>query len=85
MAVRPQLKLTFDLVAEPQEGVKLTLDCAVAQFLTPDRAVISLKGGELYVLSILVDGMRSVRGFHFDRAAASVLTTSLAVLEDRYA
>ena len=28
--------------------------------------------------------MRSVRGFHFDRAAASVLTTSLSVCEENY-
>jgi len=28
--------------------------------------------------------MRSVRGFHFDRAAASVLTTSLSVCEEQY-
>ncbi len=62
----------------------MTLDCAQAEFLTPERAVISLKGGELYVLSLLVDGMRSVRGFHFDRAAASVLTSCLAVLEERW-
>ena len=64
--------------------MKLSLDCAEAEFLTPERAVISLKGGELYVLSLLVDGMRSVRGFHFDRAAASVLTTCLSVLEERF-
>jgi hypothetical protein len=28
--------------------------------------------------------MRGVRGFHFDRAAASVLTTSLSVCEENY-
>ena len=39
-------------------AVRLSLDCAQAEFLTPERAVISLKGGELYVLSLLVDGMR---------------------------
>jgi cleavage and polyadenylation specificity factor subunit 1 len=66
------------------DGVRLSLDCAKAAFVTHDRAVISLKGGELYVLSLLVDlGMRSVKGFHFDRAASSVLTTSLAVVESR--
>ena len=37
--------------------------------------VISLKGGELYVLSLLVDSLRSVKGFHLDKVAASVLTT----------
>ncbi len=38
----------------------------------------------MYVLSLVVDGMRLVRGFHFDRAAASVLTACLAVLDGRY-
>ncbi len=71
-------------VAEPMQGVRLTLDCAQAEFITPERAVISLKGGELYVLSLIADAMRTVRGFHFDRAAASVLTTCLAVCEDSY-
>lgn len=69
---------------ENVESVKLTLDNAQAEFLTPETAVISLKGGELYVLSLLLDGMRSVRGFHLDRAASSVLTTCLSVVDQRY-
>ncbi len=36
------------------------------------------------MLSLLVDGMRSVRGFHLDRAAASVLTVCLSVINERY-
>ena len=66
------------------EGIKLTLDCAQAEFITSERAVISLKGGELYVLSLIADAMRTVKGFHFDRAAASVLTTCLSVCENHY-
>lgn len=36
-----------------------------------------------YVLTLITDGMRSVRAFHFDKAAASVLTTcvSAAILK----
>ena len=41
------------MFSEPMDGVKLTLDCAQAEFLTPERAVISLKGGELYVLTLI--------------------------------
>uniref|UniRef100_A0A8C3BMS0 Cleavage and polyadenylation specificity factor subunit 1 n=1 Tax=Cairina moschata TaxID=8855 RepID=A0A8C3BMS0_CAIMO len=67
-----------------QEGVKLTLDCAQAAFISYDKMVISLKGGEIYVLTLITDGMRSVRSFHFDKAAASVLTTCMVTLEPGY-
>ncbi|XP_077982143.1 cleavage and polyadenylation specificity factor subunit 1-like [Glandiceps talaboti] len=67
-----------------QFGVKLSLDCAQASFVTYDRLVISLKGGEIYVLTMMTDGMRSVRGFHFDKAAASVLTSCMCKMEEGY-
>lgn len=31
-----------------------------------------------YVLTLVTDGLRSVRAFHFDKAAASVLTSSVS-------
>uniref|UniRef100_A0A8B9DUV1 Cleavage and polyadenylation specific factor 1 n=1 Tax=Anser cygnoides TaxID=8845 RepID=A0A8B9DUV1_ANSCY len=37
-----------------------------------------------YVLTLITDGMRSVRSFHFDKAAASVLTTCMVTLEPGY-
>ena len=71
--------VTTDILIKQLEGVKLSLDCAVADFLSPSQLVISLKGGELYVLSLVVDSMRSVKGFHLDKAAASVLTTCVSL------
>ncbi|XP_031803231.1 cleavage and polyadenylation specificity factor subunit 1 [Sarcophilus harrisii] len=67
-----------------QDGVKITLDCAQAAFISYDKMVISLKGGEIYVLTLITDGMRSVRSFHFDKAAASVLTTCMITMEPGY-
>lgn len=65
---------------EPQEDVKMSLENAQVAFISTDRLVISLKTGELYVLSLFADSMRSVRGFHFDKAAASVLTSCVSII-----
>lgn len=57
----------------------MSLEGSQVAFISADRLVISLKTGELYVLSLFADSMRSVRGFHFDKAAASVLTSSVSM------
>ncbi|XP_052231440.1 cleavage and polyadenylation specificity factor subunit 1-like isoform X1 [Dreissena polymorpha] len=67
-----------------QDGVRITLDCSQSTFISSDKLVVSLKGGELYVLTLIVDGMRSVRGFNFDKSAASVLTTCMCLCEEGY-
>lgn len=77
------LKILFQLFfifLETQEGVCITLEGAQATFLSHDRVVLSLKNGELYVLTIHADSMRSVRNFHFEKAAASVLTTCVSCI-----
>ncbi|KAA8590645.1 hypothetical protein FQN60_014579 [Etheostoma spectabile] len=67
-----------------QEEVRISLDCSQSDFIAYDKMVISLKGGEIYVLTLITDGMRSVRAFHFDKAAASVLTTCMVTMEPGY-
>ncbi|XP_026677670.1 cleavage and polyadenylation specificity factor subunit 1 [Diaphorina citri] len=60
---------------EPQEGISICLEGAQCAFIDTDKVVISLKGGELYVLTLQTDSVRSVNRFHFEKSAASVLTT----------
>ncbi|KAI8433047.1 hypothetical protein MSG28_013907 [Choristoneura fumiferana] len=67
-----------------QEGVCITLDGACVAPLGEGRLALSLKGGQLYVLTLLADSVRSVRSAHLDRAAASVLTTSMCVIEEDF-
>lgn len=61
-------------IPEPQDGVKISLDAAQITFIAADKLVLSLRGGELYVLTLCADSLRCVRSFHFSKAAASVLT-----------
>ncbi|XP_055589529.1 cleavage and polyadenylation specificity factor subunit 1 [Uranotaenia lowii] len=69
---------------KPQDGVKVSLDAAQVCFIEAEKMVLSLKGGELYVLTLCADSMRSVRSFHFSKAAASVLTSCICVVEEEY-
>lgn len=62
----------------------MTLDSCQADFLSHDKVLLSLKGGELYVMTLLCDAMRSVRGFHFDKAASSVLTSCVSITNKKY-
>lgn len=61
----------------------VSLDCCQVAFLEEDTLVLSLKGGELYVLTLLADSMRYVRSFHFEKAAASVLTTCVSICKGK--
>lgn len=67
-------------IAEPQDGVKISLDCAQIAFIATDKLVLSLRGGELYVLTLCADSLRYVRSFHFSKAASSVLTSCVCIL-----
>lgn len=64
---------------EPQDGVKISLDCAQIAFIAADKIVLSLRGGELYVLTLCADALRCVRSFHFSKAASSVLTCCVRI------
>ena len=66
------------IISESHGDLNLTLDCAQATFVLEDTLVISLKSGDLYVLTLIADSMRSIRSFHFDKVAASVLTTCVS-------
>ena len=70
--------ISTEFILKPQPGVKITLDNANGAFIGEDKMVISLRGGELYVLTLIVDSMRVMKSFHLDKAAASVLTTCVS-------
>ncbi|XP_023295562.2 cleavage and polyadenylation specificity factor subunit 1 [Lucilia cuprina] len=69
---------------KPQDGVRISLDAANIAFIDVDKLVVSLRSGELYVVTLCVDSMRTVRNFHFHKAAASVLTSCMCVVQSEY-
>jgi hypothetical protein len=61
------------------ESSKITLDCSHCVFVTPDRLILSLKGGEIYILTLLTDSesLRSIRSFNIEKGPPSVIASSL--------
>lgn len=67
-----------------QPGVRIGLDACRCEFLADDRIVFCLKNGEIFVLTLFTDGMRSICKFIFNQAASSVLTSCLTMCEPGY-
>lgn len=78
----PALCTSFPMT--PQKGVKLSLDACRTCFISNDKLLVVTKTGDLYVLTLFHDGMRSIRQFHFQKAASSVIASCVAVCDDRF-
>jgi len=68
------------------EHTKLTLDCSASLFVAPDRLIVSLKGGEIYIITLLTDSesLRNIRQFNIEKGPSSVIPTCLTKCCDNY-
>lgn len=69
---------------ENQPGTVITLAEVSFDSIGQNKIVLSLKGGEIYVLTLITDGLRNIQSFHFDKAAGSVLASCVCSIEDDY-
>ena len=67
----------------------LLCDLNVALFqaviMESERVLVSLKSGDIYLITLLSDGMRSVKKFNWHKAATSVLTSCICMAAGRRA
>lgn len=68
------------------EHTKISLDSSQAIFISQDRFCVSLKGGELFIITLITDteSLRSVRCFDIEKCANSVISTCLSKCFDDY-
>lgn len=70
--------LWFISPLEPLEGLSITLDAACPAFLSPDKMLLSLKNGDLYMVYLISD-TRPVSKLLVEKVGASVLPSSVGL------
>ena len=55
--------------------LKITFDCSSSVFVAPDRLIVSLKGGEINIITLLTDteSLRNIRTFNIEKGSSSVI------------
>ena len=88
----PSVGIALNSLAEPHSAYQLrdpptslaiSMDCSRSCFISPEQVVTSLRGGEIYILTLVPDGMRGIKNVLFEKTAAAVLAScvSWGVLE----
>ena len=67
----------FQLRQSPQ-NLAIAMDCSHAAFVSKEQIVVSLRTGEIYVLTLVPDGLRGIKNILFEKAAAGVLPSCVS-------
>lgn len=62
--------------------INISLDLSQAVFLNHNKILFILKDGEVYLLTLFNDDMRSIKNFHFERIASTVQPNCLTLCEN---
>jgi cleavage and polyadenylation specificity factor subunit 1 len=68
------------------EYVRITLDNSQAVFIGSNQLFVSLKGGEIYIITMLTDfeSLRTVRNFNIEKGPGSVISSCLVKCADNF-
>ena len=62
--------------------INISLDLSQAVFLSHNRILFILKDGDVYLVTLFNDDMRSIKNFHFERVASTVQPNCLTLCEN---
>ena len=83
----PSVGIALNSLAEPHSAYQLrdpptslaiSMDCSRSCFISPEQVVTSLRGGEIYILTLVPDGMRGIKNVLFEKTAAAVLASCVS-------
>lgn len=62
----------------PLYDLKISLDLAEAVFIASDKVMIAAKTGDVYILTLHTDTMRTMKEFTFDRLGSTVISNCVS-------
>jgi len=79
-------KTTSNYPFKNMEKTKISLDCSHSVFVAPDQLILSLKGGEIYIITLITDSesLRTIRSFNIEKGPGSVIASCLTKCFDNY-
>ncbi len=86
ISLNSMAKLNSAYPFKSMEHVKCTLDMSQATFIEPNRLIVSLKAGELYIITLLTDSesLRTVRNVHIEKGPSSVISSCLSKCGEQF-
>jgi cleavage and polyadenylation specificity factor subunit 1 len=63
---------------QPTHSLAISMDCSQAAFVSNEQLVVALRGGEIYVLTLVPDGLRGLKNILFEKAAAGVIPSCVS-------
>ncbi len=56
----------------------LSMDGSQAAFVSQERLMVTLRGGDIHVLTLVPEGLRGIKNIMFEKAAAGVLPSCVS-------
>ena len=68
------------MVFKHPPGLVVTMDGSQAVFLSGDHLMVALRGGDIFSLTLIPDGVRGLRNILFEKTASGVLPSCVSAL-----
>lgn len=73
VALNSYTEVSTNFALRLQSSTPLCMDCSKAVFIDKEHLVATLKNGDIYLLTLVPDGMKGVRNVIFEKTAVAVL------------
>ncbi len=62
-----------------QSPAPLSMDCSSAVFIDGERLMATVRNGDIYLITLIPDGMKGVRNIVMEKTAAGVLASCVSL------